>query len=122
MDNSKHSAGGSARARSTNVTINETRSRKRRQGTFEDLKQQVEDLPDVILQALLSRVEQPPTTRPYLLQAQVYSLSAQIVEEYPMLIDLVAKLQTQKEEAQRQIAQLMEQIRQSRVPRYSYNT
>jgi len=67
-------------ARPVNVTSTEFRSRRRRQGAFEDLKHQVEELPPAVLQVLLSRVEQPPTTRSYLLQAQIYSVSARIVE------------------------------------------
>src|ERR1700748_1558800 len=71
---------GSPIVRSANVVNNEFRSRRRRQGAFDNLKRRVEELPDFILQALLSRVEQPPTTRQYLLQAQIYGVAACIIE------------------------------------------
>jgi len=120
MDHSKHSARRSARARPSSVTNTEYRSRRRRQGAFENLKRRVEDLPDAVLQVLLSGLEQPPTSRPYLLQAQIYGVSARIVDEYSMLLELVAQLQIQKEEVLRQNTQLIEQIRQLTAPHYDY--
>jgi len=101
--------------RPRNVTDTEFRSRQRRQLAFEDLKIRVERLPSNILENLLARVAQPPTTRPNLVQAQIYGVSALIVDEYAMLLQMISQLQAEKENAQRQIAQLLAQIQGTNV-------